>query len=105
MNSSYNTESRYTKEDHILLLKKAQDIIDKFILPNSEYEINIDTKISKKIINTLNNYEKKGIENSLYIEDFENSEFVNIFDEAYEEVLINLYLNSYLKYIKRGLRD
>jgi hypothetical protein len=99
LNSSYNTESRYTKEDHILLLKKAQDIIDKFILPNSEYEINIDTKISKKIINTLNNYEKKGIENSLYIEDFENSEFVNIFDEAYEEVIQSLYINIYSAFV------
>lgn len=83
----------------------AQDMIEKFILPNSEYEVNIDNKISKIIINTFNNYEKMYNENNLYIDDIKISEFINIFDDAYEEVLTNLYLNSYIKYIKQSLLE
>ncbi|ORX82935.1 hypothetical protein BCR32DRAFT_267320 [Anaeromyces robustus] len=94
------TESKNNKNDHLILLKMAEDIIEKFILPNSEYEISLDNKITKRILNTFNKYQEMEIDKSFFIEDFENSDFVNIFDDAYEEVLTNLYLNSYLKYIK-----
>jgi len=88
-----------------LILNIAQNIIEKFILPNSEFEISIDNKISKKMITTFNKYEKMESDNNLYIEDFENSDLITIFDDAYEEVLTNLYLNTYLKYIKLELKE
>jgi len=82
----------------------AQDIIDKFILPNSEYELSIDNNISNRILEIFEEYKTLEEEHFLYIDEFENSDFINIFDDAYEEVLTNLYLNTYLKYIKQGLK-
>ncbi|OUM69608.1 hypothetical protein PIROE2DRAFT_2476 [Piromyces sp. E2] len=101
--SQYN--SKYNKINLSSILKMAQNIIEKFILPNSEYEISVDNKISKKVITTFNKYKEMDSNNSLFIEDFENSDLTSIFDDAYEEVLTNLYLNTYLKYIKKGLKD
>jgi len=82
----------------------AQDIIDKFILPNSEYELSIDNNISNRILEIFEEYKTLEEEHFLYIDEFENSDFINIFDDAYEEVLTNLYLNTYLKYIKQVLK-
>eukprot|EP00833_Pecoramyces_ruminatium_P010101 jgi/Orpsp1_1/1184133/evm.model.c7180000088147.1 len=79
-NSIYN-DFKCSKNDNVLLLKMAQDMIEKFILPNSEYEVNIDNKISKIIINTFNNYEKMYNENNLYIKDinkFRNFDIIYI---------------------------
>jgi len=103
-NSSYRSDAKYNN-DYLILLKMAQDIIEKFILPNSEYEISIDNKIAKRILNTFHVYERMKSENNVSIEDLKNSDFVNIFDDAYEEVLTNLYLNTYLKYIKRNSKN
>jgi len=83
---------KFAKNDK--LLTEAQYIIDNFILNDSSFEVNITDKTKKTIIYNL----KEIKTNELNQQDFRNK-LKTIFDEAYEEVINSLFLNSYMNYI------
>ncbi|OUM67522.1 hypothetical protein PIROE2DRAFT_5053 [Piromyces sp. E2] len=81
------------KEANIKLHNYAQEIYDKYICPGSVYELNISNKTVKKITEVMSNTRK----DQLYSED--------IFNQAYIEVLRNIYLTSFQKFLKYGKED
>jgi len=87
-------DKKIAKND--VLLTEAQNIINNFILNDSKFEVNIAAKTKRAIIFNLN--EIKTIE--LEQQDFKNR-LKCIFDEAYNEVINSLFLNSYTNYISQ----
>ena len=75
-------------------LKEAQNIIDDFILNDSKFEINITDKSKRTIIFNF----KEIKENELQQQEFKRK-LKSLFDEAYNEVINSLFLNSYTNYI------
>jgi len=81
------------KGANIKLHDYAQEIYDKYICPGSVYELNISSKTVKKLTEIMGNTRK----DQLFSE--------NIFNQAYIEVLRNIYLTSFQKFLKYGKED
>ncbi len=83
---------KITKND--IFIKEAQNIIRDFILNDSKFEVNISDKAKRNIIFNFNEIRT----NELQQQDFKKR-LKSIFDDAYNEVLKSLFLNSYTNYI------
>lgn len=102
------SQSYSLKKTPVDTFQIAVDIVNKFILPNSVYTVNIDNKISRNIIDVIKQYENRNVNESINTfntnaspnNDLTESLFETIFDDACDEVITNLYLNCYLKYVR-----
>ncbi|ORX55418.1 hypothetical protein BCR36DRAFT_185893 [Piromyces finnis] len=82
------------------IINRINYIYEKFIKSFSDYELNLTSKVVKKITNTINDL-------NTMVKDHETISFASlsemnfdiIFDEAYDEVLDSLYLNVYMQYV------
>jgi len=96
-----DTFKKVTQERHlydkkganIKLHELALNIYDKYICPGSVYELNLKSKTMKEISEKINNSRK----DQVFSED--------IFNQAYLEVLQNLYLTSFQKFLNFDKND
>ncbi|ORX55415.1 hypothetical protein BCR36DRAFT_347238 [Piromyces finnis] len=77
-----------------ILLKKANDIMEDFILDDGKFEVNIGDKVRRNIIINLKDIKN----NDLDQHDF-REKLKCLFDDAYKEVINSLFFNSYTNYI------
>ncbi|ORX85934.1 hypothetical protein BCR32DRAFT_290395 [Anaeromyces robustus] len=88
------------------IFQKANLIFSFFFTPNSDYELNVPDPIVKKIdrrLQSFNDNYTKMKSNQLFL--FEELECEDIFDEAYDEVVQSLYLNTYSAFVKRKRKN
>ncbi|OUM69161.1 hypothetical protein PIROE2DRAFT_57653 [Piromyces sp. E2] len=82
------------------IFEKANLIFSFFFTQHSDYELNVPDPVVKKIdirLQTFNNHYAKMKNNQLFL--YEELECEDIFDEAYEEVIQSLYLNTYSAFV------
>ncbi|ORX49294.1 hypothetical protein BCR36DRAFT_412814, partial [Piromyces finnis] len=91
-NIGYEKNIYDKKQANIKLHNYAQEIFDKYLCPGSAYELNISNKTVKKISDAMSNTKS----DQLFSE--------NIFNQAYIEVLRNLYLTSFQKFLNYDKR-
>ena len=89
---SHKTNRRIAK--NVYLLTEAQHIIDYFILIDSKFELNITDKTRRAIT-----YNLSVIKSTELQQDEFRSSLKSLFDDAYNEVITILFLNSYTNYI------
>jgi len=83
--------------DIILIASKIYDI---FISGDSVYSVNITNKTFKSVSNKINSLAGSALKSHQSIKEFYNDNDVeNIFDDAYEEVIRNIFYNSYVKFM------
>jgi len=83
---------KITRND--ILLKEANNIMEDFILNDGKFEVNISDKVKRNIIINLKDIKN----NELQQQDFKEK-LKCLFDDAYNEVVNSLFLNSYTNYI------
>jgi hypothetical protein len=77
--------------------KEAKKFYDNFIANNAIYEINIQSTIIKNINEKMKLMDEES-ESDLTMEE-KIEEYYVIYDQAYREVIDNIYLNSYSNYV------
>jgi hypothetical protein len=90
--STSSNVRKITKND--IFLKEAKNIIDNFINSDSKFELNISDKVSKKIICDFKEIKNNELQQQVF-----KNRLKCLFDDAYNEVLNSLFLNSYSNYI------
>lgn len=92
--SSSNIKHMYNMNEDII--NRINYIYTKFIVSFSDYELNLTSKVIKKITEFINVIPKN--HEAINAISVSGTNFENLFDEAYDEVLDTLYLNIYMQY-------
>jgi len=105
-NSSYHLDKKVI-QIYDMVHEKANSIYKFFFTRYSDYELNVPHPIVKKIhrrLKTFNHHYKRMKENQNF--SHEELECEDLFDEAYEDVIQSLYLNTYSAFVlyKRRLK-
>ncbi|ORX82934.1 hypothetical protein BCR32DRAFT_157435 [Anaeromyces robustus] len=100
INNSVNSNNL---QEVITVITKIYDI---FISTQSPYAINVTGKVIKNLTRKIKVFTKE-VENKVTVQQFfENEENVEcIYDDAYNEILHNLFINSYVNYINIKKKD